>query len=1338
MQLPDLSKIQTRLVTCGGIVVAGTLCPLGIGAMAAAVASGIVANDLVAHHLSHISTRLRNADEKLANHDLTHAVGLAIALIIQSFAEADIYPKYKKDLEALAKTAVKAWQNIAEATKGTRDDDFAQIQDEEISALFSQKSEEFFKQPVLTLDAWKSLVKDWLSREANRHLPEDVVKELATQLQTKFTLALREVLKQDFESGGKAFAGLTLSMLGEINATLREQQKLITNYQGNNSQSRDTALPCPYPLSDDVQIAIQQVETLSQDLSGINSSVEEIKINAEQNFQQLGNQINSGFAELLRELGLTEERIKEVLRELKAEMQSWFQQVIDGQKTLIEGQKEIKDAIESGNEKILIILEGMRGEKPVEGGSISFSDPPPTITNWQGRIEEIQQLTDWLNDDNNQFIGIVGLGGVGKSTLAAKLYVETPGFEGKFWADVSQKPSFSVLARRILKEFGKSPGIVEQIEESRLVEVVVNCLREGRFLLVVDNLETLLQAGGGWQDSVYKAFFTRWIECAGKSEVLVTSQEIPDLYQVNPCWVELRGIKPDEGMALLKSLGIQGTDAELREFVEKVAGYPLLLKLVAGFLNDEVGKNAKITDLKDFGLADLSLLMADERIKGIHRQEMVQVVVVLDASFNRLTEKLQQLLLAVSVYRQSFDVTAANGLIDEEVSVQELRDLAKRSLLQEERINGEWRFKFQPLIAAYARQKAGDLTEVHKRAIAYYDSRKKIKQEWQTLEDVREYLEIFYHWCELGDYVKAFDTIRGGSYDECVGYFLDLRGYHQIRVELFDRLVKNWQPQDREDRRFLASLTSLGGAYNCLGEYQQAIQFYQQFLKLARETRDRQCEAISLANLGNAYYSLGEYQQSVHFLQQSLEIAHENLDPQGEAISLNGLGNAYHALAQYQQAIHLLQQSLEISREICDHRGEAISLGNLGNIYYSLGEYQQAIESYQQYLEIARKIGDRQGEANSLNNLGNVYNALAQYQQAIQLLQQSLEIARKIGDRQSEAHSLNNLGIAYNAIAQYQQAIQFLEQSLEISRKIGDRQSEASSLGNLGIAYNSLGEYQQAIESYQKSLQLAREMGDRGGEAISLYNLGNDYYSLGEYPQAIKSYQQSLELAREIRNRKSEALALKNLGNTYNTLAQYQQAIQLLQQSIEISREIRDRSGEGGSLCNLGNAYRFLKEYPKAIDYYQQALRILRDIGHREFTSNTLMGLGNTYQLTGQFEQAIECYQELLQIKRESGDDRKGEANYLQILSRLYFQTGQIKEALAASSQASEILMEIGRFPDDLFLPKCIKSAIKFGQQGKWQIALCFVAGLIAFPFALVWILGCIMWWQIYAKLNRH
>jgi CHAT domain-containing protein/tetratricopeptide (TPR) repeat protein len=378
-------------------------------------------------------------------------------------------------------------------------------------------------------------------------------------------------------------------------------------------------------------------------------------------------------------------------------------------------------------------------------------------------------------------------------------------------------------------------------------------------------------------------------------------------------------------------------------------------------------------------------------------------------------------------------------------------------------------------------------------------------------------------------------------------------------------------------------LGNLGVAYNFLGQYPKAIEFYQQSLAIAREIGNRYGEASSLNNLGDTYNSLGQYSKAIEFNQQSLTIFRQIGNRYGEANSLNNLGNAYSDLGQYSKAIEFNQQSLAIQREIGDRNGEASSLGNLGNVYNSLGQYPKAIEFFQQSLAIAKEIGDRKRESNSLNNLGNTYVNLGQYPKAIEFYQQSLAIQREIGDRNGEAFSLNNLGNTYVNLGQYPKAIEFYQQSLAVFRAIGNRYGEGLSLGNLGLAYNSLGQYPKAIEFYQQSLAIKQEIGDRNGEGLTLSNIGVLLEKQQQPELAIVFYKQSVNVRESIRQdlrklpREQQESYTQTVADTYRSLAdllisqgrvlEAQQVLELLK--IQELRDFTRNARAGGETSGI-------------------------------------------------------------------------------------------------------------------------------------------------------------------------
>ena len=72
----------------------------------------------------------------------------------------------------------------------------------------------------------------------------------------------------------------------------------------------------------------------------------------------------------------------------------------------------------------------------------------------------------------------------------------------------------------------------------------------------------------------------QWLGECHRTEILVTTQVMPNLPQVKPTELLLPGLDPAEGSQLLTALGIAGKAEELETFVRQVNGHPLTLRLV--------------------------------------------------------------------------------------------------------------------------------------------------------------------------------------------------------------------------------------------------------------------------------------------------------------------------------------------------------------------------------------------------------------------------------------------------------------------------------------------------------------------------------------------------------------------------------------------------------------------------------------------------------------------------------------------------------------------------------------------------------------------------------------
>ena len=125
---------------------------------------------------------------------------------------------------------------------------------------------------------------------------------------------------------------------------------------------------------------------------------------------------------------------------------------------------------------------------------------------------------------------------------------------------------------------------------------------------------------------------------------------------------------------------------------------------------------------------------------------------------------------------------------------------------------------------------------------------------------------------------------------------------------------------------------------------------------ISREIGDRPGEGVTLNNIGAVYDSLGQYSEALDYYDQSLFIKREIGGRDGEGGTLNNIGGIYGNLGQYRKALEYYEQSLVISREIGDRAGEGNTLNNIGWLLEITEEPELAIIFLKQSVNIYEEI----------------------------------------------------------------------------------------------------------------------------------------------------------------------------------------------------------------------------------------------------------------------------------------------------------------------------------------------------------------------------------------------
>ncbi|NJR14603.1 MAG: LuxR family transcriptional regulator [Calothrix sp. CSU_2_0] len=319
----------------------------------------------------------------------------------------------------------------------------------------------------------------------------------------------------------------------------------------------------------------------------------------------------------------------------------------------------------------------------------------PDTANFYGRVRELEVLKQWIGGDNCRAIAIVGMGGLGKTTLSVKL-VESlqEDFDFIIWRSLRETPKLDKILTDWIKFFSDQQEVEVKGDINERISLLIDYLRSSRCLLVLDNFESILNSDGhvgSYQEEFqeYSLLVKRICELSHQSCLVLTSRVKPEDIAVRegenlPVRIlPILGLRESEALNVLKDKGLIGNSREMVELATIYSGNPLALKIVSTFIKDLF--NGKISEFIYQGLAPF-----------------VGIESLLESQFNNLSSLEKEIMCWLAINRepvnlkQLFDVVVEKPLFSQLVT--SLENLKVRSLI--ETVNGS-KFTLQNVVMEY-------------------------------------------------------------------------------------------------------------------------------------------------------------------------------------------------------------------------------------------------------------------------------------------------------------------------------------------------------------------------------------------------------------------------------------------------------------------------------------------------------------------------------------------------------------------------------------------------------------------------------------------------------------
>ncbi|MCB9446422.1 MAG: tetratricopeptide repeat protein [Ardenticatenaceae bacterium] len=602
-----------------------------------------------------------------------------------------------------------------------------------------------------------------------------------------------------------------------------------------------------------------------------------------------------------------------------------------------------------------------------------------------GRRSELRDLKSRLRTGRLRQLLITGPGGQGKTALAGKLAqdLQQNGYlvaaysarPENSWLDFILELELLLTAENADKYNRMLPRYTDEADKASLLLRLLMQQAGNKVVLFFDNLESLQDPH---TQQLQDARLAAWITAAqglaapGLILLLTSRWRLPDWPEAD-LWPLSRANYGDflqMARTILPAPFMQNRERLYRVYTT-LHGNGRALTFFAAALQTLTG------DEEETFLAQLAQAEAD-----------IQMNMALDLIVGHLEPAARALLERLPAYQTPVLVEGIIKLgLDLQPAVEQLLPRLLAVSLVEVTVNHAWQaveYQLPPLVVDWLKREQGLALEAEFLRIASDYQHYLYRAERRTLMQA----------------LTAHQALRAAAQKEAADRFaLDWIVGRLNRQGLYQTLLTEWLPDMCESDNLLIKAEALGQSgkqHLHLGNFSQALPFFQRSLKIWQEIGDKYGEGTTLNNISQIFKARGDYDTALDFLQRSLKISQEIGDKSGEGTTLNNISQIYDARGDYDTALDFLQRSLKISQEIGDKYGEGTTLNNMATTAHARGDYDTALDFLQRSLKISQEIGDAAGFCATMFNMGFMHWQNGEQDEAMSAWISAYQIARKI------------------------------------------------------------------------------------------------------------------------------------------------------------------------------------------------------------------------------------------------------------------------------------------------------------------------------------------------------
>ncbi|HEX6904040.1 MAG TPA: tetratricopeptide repeat protein [Thermoanaerobaculia bacterium] len=702
-------------------------------------------------------------------------------------------------------------------------------------------------------------------------------------------------------------------------------------------------------------------------------------------------------------------------------------------------------------------------------------------------------------------IVIHGLGGIGKSTLAAR-FLERRKEEGArlLIVNAGRDLAPAALLEEIARKLGVERSAAASAEEQFRADLQ-NALREVTpTILLLDNFEDQQDQDGNLRNPDLGNALADLAVLGGTGFRLFFTSRLP--VELHDAPFEVYNLDLGElsrsGCRKLRFLDPEGLGSlqedAWRQVLDHLGGHPKALELLGGYLRGKPDRARTL--LKNFGPV---IQTVDRKLAAKHQdrgRSLLIETVLSQVPPERLPTFDRLCLLEEPLPAEELEILlSADGISDPVSDIAWLRDhgLLARKVSQSAIVGGD---AVHRLLSsrpeqqnALANREGEEATRAwHLRVAEHFEKREGPLSDFGIAARHRD---------------RAED--RAGALEDYNQWAIGLRERHAYTacIQTAREGLVTYPPRVIEEERIKAAALWLrsNDGLRPLGAIAEADHCLEQALTLLTgSSSPRAIFQLASTRLrkGGALIGAGRVKEAEAELQLAAEEFASGGHSRDRAIALGDIARLRAQSGDVAGALKLHEEMTEIFEQLGDVRSRAVTLGDIARLRAQSGDVAGALKLHEEELRTYEQLGDVRSRAVTLGDIARLRAQSGDVAGALKLHEERMEIFEQLGDVRSRAVTLGDIAHLRAQSGDVAEARKLQTERLEVHQRIGDLDGIANTQYLLAQLDLDEQKYQNAFDRLSESWQINLKLGRADGIAIVGQLLGSLLASAGMSTEA--------------------------------------------------------------------------------------------------------------------------------------------------------------------------------------------------------------------------------------------